>query len=75
VFLIIKTEIAYKNHMKILDAIHRYKRNMMLQGIYKFEVDYDDMESLETTVHRLGDFGYENILPRYQFEIIKDYIF
>ena len=61
--------------MKILDAIRRYKRNMMLQGIYKFEVNYDDMESLETTIYRLDDFGYENILPRYKFEIIKDYIF
>jgi hypothetical protein len=40
----------------------------------KYEVGYDDMRDYDSTVMRIFDWGYKNILPEDKFEIIKPYI-
>jgi hypothetical protein len=61
--------------MILSDAIHMYHRDMIIQGEFvNFKVDYDDMESYDETLFRLFDFGYENILPKEKYEIIRPYI-
>lgn len=75
VYMLFRSEIVYKNHMIISNAIHMYHRDMIARGrFFNFEVDYDDAESYDKTVFRLFDFGYENILPKEKYEIIKSYI-
>ena len=37
-------------------------------------VDYSDMRSYDSTFCRIFDWGYENILPKDKFEIVRQYI-
>ena len=73
IILLFKNENTYKNHTLIDDAIYLYQTECVkMRKIY--EVTYDDMEDYRKTCYRLNDWGYENILPRDKFEIIKPYI-
>ena len=74
IFLLIKNENTFENHVKIGDAIFRYRIDMIKQNNYNFEVDYNDIEPYDKTLLRLLDFGYTNILPKEKFEIIEKYI-
>lgn len=82
VVAIIKNDITYRNQGIILEAIFDYKIDMIdkarkngtiMDGV-KYEVDYSDMEDYNSTLWRIFDWGYENILPSDKFEIIKPYI-
>lgn len=68
----IKTDNAFKNQVKILNAIDCYATEVK---------DYDkalflmySMESLSETIYRFTDWGYKNILPKEYFELIEPYI-
>ena len=71
VFLIIRTEVAFKNQMKILSAIDafacegNFEEGLRLIG---------NIEEMDVTIWRLWDFGYKNILPKEDYELIKSYI-
>lgn len=82
VIMLIKNNVTYRNHEIISDAIFKYrmdaidkavKNGTILDGV-KYEVEYDDMVDYNTTLMRIFDWGYENILPEDKFEIIKPYI-
>lgn len=82
VFLLMKNDNTYRNHGVILDAIFSYKIAMIeearengtiLNGV-NYEVDYSDMKSYNDTLKQIFDWGYDNILPKDKFEIIKPYI-
>ena len=75
IYMLFRNALVYKNHMIISNAIHMYHRDMIARGkFFNFEVDYDDAESYNKTLFRLFDFGYENILPKEKYEIIRPYI-
>ena len=70
--IFVKGENALKNHTKILNAIDAYGEDThhyldVLRMI-------DNMECSTKTIFRLWDWGYENILPQEDFELIKPYI-
>ena len=73
---IIKNFVTYDCHLKIGDAIYRYKidciRNHRWADLHF--IAYKDMELYEKTFWRLWDWGYTRILPKDKFEIIKPYI-
>ena len=73
ILLLIKNENAYKNYIIIIEAIGEYQIDCVRNKIIPF-MDFDDMKSYYTTIFRLTDWGYRNILPKDKFEIIKPYI-
>lgn len=76
VVLFIKTDNAHKNHIKIINAIYDYHMRCISQCEWDKcdQVFYDDREYFGKTIMRLTDWGYNNILPKEKFEIIKPYI-
>ena len=69
----VKILATFMNHDKINNAIHLYR----MQCLYKTKeplVSYEDLESYESTLFRLWDWGYKRILPPEKFEIIKPFI-
>ena len=67
-----KTKNAYENQAKILDAIVVYGEST--EEYEKGCLMLDNMESYPRTLFRFWDWGYENILPKEDFELIKPYI-
>ena len=74
IFLSAKNELTYKNRIKISNAIYKYNIDMIAQNKYGNILSYNCLESYDETLHRLWDFGYENIVPKDIYELIKDYI-
>ena len=72
VFFLVKNEVTFKNHKKILDAINDYGEDTCDFGHAVLMID--NMESYNKTLWRLRDFGCENILPRDDYKLIKPYI-
>lgn len=72
----LKNEVTYKKHKIIIDAIYDYRIDMITSGKYNQidAVDYRDMETYNSTLFRLWDWGYTRILPKEKFEIVKPYI-
>lgn len=72
ILIFLKGENALKNQIKILNAIDSYGEDT---GKYLDVLRMiDNMESSTRTIFRLWDWGYENILPQEDFEVIKPYI-
>ena len=72
-YLLVRNDVALKNHTKILYAIYDYRLECIINNEHPV-LSYDDMEPYEKTMFRLFDFGYDNILPYDKLEIIKPYI-
>ena len=72
VFFMIKTENAYDNQVKILDAIVEYGHES--GDLTKAMHMLDHIESLFLTIFRMWDWGYTRILPKEDFELIKPYL-
>lgn len=72
IFMLIKNEITCKNHLIIVDAAFDYAQDIKNFG--EFLRITSNLESYEATLHRLWDFGCENILPKADYELIKPYI-
>lgn len=72
-FLIYRNELVFKNHCIIIDAITCYRLSHLLSSDIN-KVCFEDMESYSTTLLRLTDFGYTNILPKDKYELVKPYI-
>lgn len=68
----VKTEIAFRNHMKILDAAYDYACDT--KNYDMFTRITDKMESMEETTRRWRDFGCKNIVPKVYYEMIEPYI-
>lgn len=70
--LIIKAEVGFRHYEMLLDTVLTY-------GLESEEYDksieiMEHMRSYPDMVFRLWDWGYENILPKEDFELIKPYI-
>lgn len=73
IWLMVRYEIAYRNHHKILDAVYRYA--ITQPDAHKAFIRITNaMESVERTAGRWLDFGCKNILPRVYYELIEPYI-
>ena len=70
---IVKNTVTFINHGKIIDAIHLYRMRCLDENKEPL-VSHEDMESYESTLFRLWDWGYKRILPPEKFEIIKPFI-
>ena len=70
--LLVRFEIAYRNHCKILDAAYCYA--LRTHNYEIFIRITAAMESIDTTAKRWFDFGCKNILPRVYYEMIAPYI-
>ena len=73
VFVMIREEISFKNHRKVIKAIRGYHAVCRSTG-QKPMVDYDDMEEFDKTEKRVFDWGCKNILPKEKFELIKPFL-
>lgn len=82
VIMLIKDSVTYRNYEIIMDAIFDYsmdaidkaaKNGTIFDGV-KYEVNYDDMRDYNTTLFRIFDWGYKNILPSDKFKIVEPYI-
>lgn len=73
IYVLIKNERTYKMHIIVTNAICSYQLDCIEKGI-RFEVNYDDEEQYDKTLHRWWDWGYKRILPKEKFELIKKYI-
>lgn len=72
IVMMFKADNTRKNQIKILMAIDDYgaETGDFLNCIRLL----NSMESFERTLFRIWDWGYENILPKEDFEWIKPYI-
>ena len=70
---LIKNEVTYHHHMRILKAIEEYEK-MCFDYEKMNDINCDDMENYVLTLLRIWDWGYTKILPKDKFEIIKPYI-
>lgn len=73
-FTWLKNEITFKNHMKLLCAIERFGQTVDIEECDKVSSLIDHMEAYDKTLWRWWDWGYKNILPKEDFELIKPYI-
>ena len=78
-FMSIRNEVACHNRCKIIDAIYDYGTYLIrdkddLEASIKTKLIYDKMESYHKTMIRFWDFGCKRILPKQEFDKIKDFI-
>ena len=70
--VMIKSDITLKNQTKILNAIDAYAEE---HNDYETAIRLlSHLEDFLKTLFRITDWGYKNILPKEDFEIIKPYI-
>ena len=74
VFLGIKNNNAYENHIAIISAIGRWSRDNDQLEYGEFSDVLSSMESYSRTLLRITDWGLTNILPKKYYEIIEPYI-
>lgn len=76
--LLIKNAVTYRCRIKIMNAIHRYNMACLDRWYGSNErlitINYSDMEPYDKTLYRFFDWGYEHILPKEKYEIIRPYI-
>lgn len=73
IFFLIKNENAFKNRSIILNAIHDYNSKCLDDSRYDDMVDYN-MESYDSTVYRIFDWGYENIVSKEVMKKIRPFV-
>ena len=78
-FMSIRNDVAYRNRCKIIDAIYDYGTYLLidkddLEAPIKTNLIYGKMESYHKTMIRFWDFGCKRILPKQEFDKIKDFI-
>lgn len=73
-FLQVKNSVTAFQHKKISNAIFEFRVAHFDDAKTKDLVRYSDMEPYETTLFRLWDFGNKNILPKWQYDLIKKYL-
>lgn len=72
----VKNQATYLAHGKIIDAVFDYKMWCLDHCDFQAhkQVEFDDLESYNTTLFRIWDWGYTRILPPEKFELIKPFI-
>lgn len=72
IFCLFKVDNASKNREKIIDAIDVYA--VITGDCVTALCALKAMEDFDSTIYRLWDWGYKNILPNEYFELIESYI-
>ena len=65
---------VYHNVTILLEAIYAYNIAQINLGNFDATLSYDRLHEWSKIFWRLNDWGYENILPREEYELIKPYI-
>ena len=73
-FMFVRDEIAYRNRVKILNAIFKYNEDRINHYDYENLISYDCLEDFEKTTRRLWDFGYKRIVSEEVFRKICGYL-
>ena len=73
-FMFVRSEIAYRNRVKILNAIYEYNEDRINHYDYENLISYDCLEDFEETTRRLWDFGYKRIVSEEVFRKICGYL-
>ena len=72
--MLAKNKNTYKNITLLHNAISKWGMDNINVSVEEFKEMLDSMESYESTLFRLTDWGYTKILPADKYEKIKDYI-
>ena len=72
-YMLVRTKVAYRNQMRVCDAVYLYSVRCLNRG-EEPKVFFDDMEPFEDTMYRLFDFGCGRILPKEKFLLIKPFL-
>ena len=73
-FLFIKNNSTYENHIAIISAIGRWRRDSDWVDHDVFMLMIYSMEPYWKTLLRVTDWGLTNILPKKYYEMIEPYI-
>lgn len=71
--LFIKSFITLNSRIKIINAIYYYRCDCIKKSI-KPTINYNDMESFNSTLLDLFCWNEKSVLPKNKYEIIKEYI-
>ena len=69
----IRSDNTYRTRRIISQAIVNYSIHCYTIKVAP-EVSHKDMEPYDQTLYRLYDWGYENILPKDKYDIVKGFI-
>ena len=72
-YMLIRTEVVFRNQVAVCNAVHEYHKSRFEQGDYDFERLWDHVEEFDHTLWRLWDWGCTRILPPDKFELIKPF--
>lgn len=72
--IMIKNQVTHRQRTKVIDAIFEYDVEMIRIFRNSEQISYDSMESYLSTLLRLWDWGYKNIVSAEHFERIRAYI-
>lgn len=72
-FFYFKNSRTYQVRKKIIDAIYFYRIDCHNKDGMS-DVNFNDIESYESSLFRFWDWGYKHILPPEKYEIIKPFI-
>ena len=73
-FVMIKNVITNRNLHIILYAIHEYNCDVICGRVDGEKVDSNHMAGYCRVLFRFWDWSYKNILPKEEYELIKNYI-
>lgn len=73
VLIFIKNINTFNKRADIIKAIGKYRTNTLKQNQYAV-VDYSDMESYEHTLFNIFEWGYEGILSKEKYLLVKPYM-
>lgn len=73
-FMLVRCENAYRNRIKIINAIFKYNEDRINHYDYENLISYDCLEDFEKTTRRLWDFGYKRIVSEDVFRKIYGYL-
>lgn len=71
--LVMKNDVTLDKRIKIIYAIRDYKLKCLNDNTSE-EVDYSDMESYDSTLWRIWDWGNTRILPKEKYKIVEPFI-
>lgn len=74
IFVLIKNENTYRNHMKITNAIFCHNIINISDGQYDNVIDFSVEEDYDKTMKRWWDFSYTHIVPEDILKSIEPYM-
>lgn len=74
IMFMLKVDNAYYQRRKVMYAIHGYNLRMIDNNTRENSIRFECMESFNSTLYRLWDWGCKRIVPNNIYEKIKPYM-